>query len=361
MRWLPLLLLALAACEGPTDDDDSVGEPGPPAVPGECEDALQDPWTADLLAGLDAVGGLDSAYWADHEADAFATVLFAEVDAGTCAVLHRGEVRAYGLLPEPPSMLTPLFGYQLPWTDGPDWVQPLGGASQQPAEWVDWLTDSGVDRATFLPAHEVTGVGFPVSALSHLQIAVHEGFHVDVQAPAWFGRPEHPWPSWDQQPNRSQLPNCYADAVMEQTRLANALEAAWARDLPGALEEYDGFWDARGLRRLDLAGTPVTAADGSSIDCEHAEAILELEEGLAEYAAWAMLRDAGGATDAEVLTSLRATTSEPFYKYGAGQALLVQALDPAGFPQWIQTIAASDSHTAGSIEAATREAINALR
>lgn len=363
MRWL-LLLPLLVACGGPADDDDSAPEDdddAPPRIPAACEEVFGDPWTVGLLSGLDAVGELTEPYWSSHDPEDFVTVLFAEADSDTCALIHRGTVQAYGTLSAPPNLLTPLFGYQLPWTTGPDWVQPLADAAVQGDELRDWLAGHGVERATLLPAHEVTDAGFGVSALSHLQIAVHEGFHVDVQMPAWFGEAEHPWPAWDQQPARAQLAACYVDVAVEQAALADAVDAAWSGDPEEALDAYASFLSLRTARRADLAAVTVDGADGAPLPCVEAEAILELEEGLAEYAGWAMLRDAGQATDADVLASLRATTAEPFYRLGAGQALLALALDPEGFSAWVQAIAGSDSAAAGSVESVTRARLDALR
>jgi hypothetical protein len=357
MRYLLLLALVLG-CPDTSDDDDSVEDdddatsddddagPAPMRPPG-CEDAFKDPTASQLIEGLDAVGALEEEVWPGHRPQDGAVVLYEVHPAGHCALLHRAEIVDYALLAPEPALLTPAFGYQLPWTTGPDWVAPLGAASQQPADWVDWLADHDVDRAAILP---VFPEGLPVglSSLSHQQLAVHEAFHVTVQAGAWFGEPSHPWPAWDEQPNRAELAACYADAGVqqEQSSLRDAVAAARAGDWDAGCMAYRSFQLTRIARRP--GGLLVTAADGQTqIGCSTAEAILELEEGIAEYAGWSPLLDAGLANEAQLSATLGASTDEPFYKFGAGQLLFARAGDPEAFGALLQAIADSTDQSWG--------------
>ena len=365
MRSLILLLLwtALPACSDVADDDDSSGpsdddDSAPITPPEGCGDLLQGARATELVAGLDAAAAVPDAVWPDHSAAEASVVLFGAGESGTCALLHRGGVVAWGLFDEDPTLLTPLFGYHLPWGDGPAWVQPLADAAEQPAAWADWLDAEGATAAALLPIDAPS-----ISPLSHLQLAVHEAFHVQVQAPAWFGQPTHPWPVWDQQPARAQLAACYADPSLadERSALNDAVDAAWRGAEGEVCSAWQGFVAARSMRRAAASGVAIDAADGvSTIGCAEAEAILEAEEGTAEYAAWALLRESGEATDAAVIDSLAAAVTEPFYKLGAGQFLLLRALEGDALDGRLRAIAGSTSAAEGSIEAIAAAALQGV-
>lgn len=345
--------LVLACAETP---------PAQPVPPAECAGLWADSAAAAFVDELATVTASERPVWPGYDLGDGAYVLHAGRAASGEACLgvwRGGRALAYGALPEPPALSTPLYGYHLPPPD-----RAAGGNSgprgAQPASIRQWLGQVGVERATLMPV-TVEDFPIPLPALVKTQLAIHEGFHVEVQSPHWRGQPAR-WPTWDSQPDRAGIQACYAgsEAVTaalaeERKRLTRAVEALLDGDGRAACESGGGFLDGRRARYDLLRGVTVMRHDGTDGTCAEAEAILALEEGTADYASWTQLFDLGRATREQLLRRYRAQQGDVFYLTGAMQLHAVRLMDPDGMMGTLAYIAASESPDKGSITAAFEE------
>ena len=76
---------------------------------------------------------------------------------------------------------------------------------------------------------------------------------------------------------------------------------------------------------------------------------MELEEGTADYASWAQLFDLGQASRNDLLQRYRAQQNDVFYLTGAMQLHALSLIDPDGFLQVTEDIAASRTPQDGAI------------
>ncbi len=276
-------LLVLAACAGP-----------PPVAtapsPG-CAPLWADSPAVALVEGLEAATGSREPVWGAYGLDDGWYVVVAGESAGGGSCLgawHGGRAVAYGEVAEPPRLSTPLYGFYVP-----EAVEgPVPSRGEQPAAVASWLKRAGAGRAAIVP---VTIRDFPMelSALTKLQVALHEGFHVQVQWLHWAGRDRsgglrgqsggRSWPVWDRQPDRTGLQACYrgadsvADSVAaEREALAGAVEALLDDDATAACRAGRAFLDRRTARYEALADVAVLRADSTPGTCPEAEAIMEL-------------------------------------------------------------------------------------
>jgi hypothetical protein len=188
-------------------------------------------------------------------------------------------------------------------------------------------------------------------------MAVHEGFHVNVQAPAWIGeRRATEWPAWTgQQPDRGALAaRCYGPSgtavSAERAQLVDAAMAALGNaDRPAVCTGARAFLEARRKRWQDLAAdaVPVSRQPDSvpgTMSCRQAEAGMELTEGAADMVFWMTARDLGIVTDAQVRQRFSASQRDLFYLTGSMQLIVLRALvGERSFQQAMRTIASSAS------------------
>ena len=321
----------------------SKGPPPPPSTSGEappeaCVKGFSTDRVASLLAGLAELEAAGE-YWPGWKPSDNVTVLVHE----RCAAVWDGGLVDWVELDEDVVWMTPMFAYLLPEDlEGPDFLE----ATRQPA-----AVRTALDReqAVLIPTRSDHWlIRLVVNDTNHLQVAVHEGFHVAVQAPLWAGG-EGLWPAWDQQPDRDGLGACYARVASEQEALVRMVEDMLGGGT-GCLAGRE-FLSARWSRHLALEGTTVTPADGSEGSCWTAEALMELEEGTADYASWVPLHDLGLATDEQLLSRFGATTDEPFYQLGSAQLFAMKRWHGAdGFLELARAQAASASVEEGAID-----------
>lgn len=316
---------------------------------------------------LAAVTASEAPVWPGYDLGDGAYVLHAgdaESGAACLGVWQGGRAIAYNALPDAPELSTPLYGYHLPQSTATEETGAVVPAprGRQPESIRTWLHEVGVERATILP---VTVEDFPIAlpALVKTQVAIHEGFHVEVQSPHWAGGSDH-WPTWDRQPARQDIRACYTagEAVSgafadEREHLVRTVEVLLDGDATAACEAGRAFLDRRQARYELVADVTVAHYDGSPGTCRDAEAIMALEEGTADYASWTQLFELGRATREQLLGRYRAQQADAFYLTGAMQLHAIQRMDPAGLMAAFERIAASASPETGSITAAFENAL----
>lgn len=374
--WIVVCALALMACEGapPTPASDPAGQ-REVAPPPDCEAVWAREPAREFVDLLVAAADAPVPVWNGYGLADGAYVLHAgSSESGTAClgVWRGGRALAFAALPEEPNLNTPLYGYHLSAEgaggdqvgDGDQGADGDGRTSAwaQPASIRAWLGEVGVERATVMPI-EVEGFPILLSPLIKVQIALHEGFHVEVQSPGWRDDTA-PTPVWDLQPDRQALQRCYSgspdveEAVeAEQAELVSLVGAL----LDGASDRVcragAGFLSRRSARRALLDGVEVPHHDGTAGTCREGEAIMELEEGTADYASWTILHDMGLATRDQLLARYGARQAEVFYLTGAMQLHAASLMDPGGVARISRYIAESATPEEGSIQAVFTRAL----
>jgi hypothetical protein len=233
-----------------------------------------------------------------------------------------------------------------------------------PVGLVDVFRRHGIDRATLLrvdfdPA-PFAGLDLSkyISSYDVLRFlwVVHETFHLNSQFPTWLDQvPRYAWPAWDRQPSRPELAaRCYGGkdaplAAEERAALVGAFDALHRRsDTAGGCAAIRSFLDARRRRYAALADIRVSAANGT-IGCDSAEAIMELEEGSADYIAAATVLDLGLMSLDQIATGFRQPLVEPFYGHGSMQLLVMRRLLGAEAMRAVTDRIAASADASGSI------------
>ena len=185
-------------------------------------------------------------------------------------------------------------------------------------------------------------------------IFINEGFHANVQFPKWLGRPRSPWPDWDKQPSRDEIqPICYgpnpevrAIFTKEYKAILAALKLSFA--IPNdtlakkAVQNFIQLRESRYKMLLQARVPSRTNTDG--ISCPEAEAIMELEEGVAKFVEAFTLIGAGLINHEQMITSLDSSgTNSSFYNFGLMQMAVLQHHFPDELKSITNQIATSSS------------------
>lgn len=349
-------LVMLAAC--------SVDTQPPP----ECVEAWNETASSELIDQLVQATGADRMVWTDYDVGDAAYVLYTTPpdSSGACLGFWKdGRAVSFARTDAEPTLLTPLYGYYFHtnWYGGPDAAM-LERAAQPPSVRT-WLESSGVQSAIVLP---VTVPDFPMElpALVKVQLGMHEAFHVDVQAPRWYASTGN-WPVWDRQPDRAGLQACYTvnDEVVaafeaEREHLVSLIERLLDGDTTKACEACRAFRIQRMARYEMLADVRVLREDSTATSCAVAEAIMELEEGTADYASWTVLYDVGLASRDALIRRYRAIQDDAFYLTGAMQLHAVQLMQPDSMADVMVRIAESLGPDQGSPTAVLTRALDSF-
>lgn len=348
------VLLILAAC---------AGAPPVPAIPSTtCAPVWADSATAELVEELVRVTGTGRPVWGDYDLGDGWFVVYAGESApgGAClGAVKGGRVVAYGELADAPRLPTPLYGFYLP--AGTDGAVPT--RNEQPASVTSWLESVDVGRATIVPV-AIEDFPMELSTLAKLQVALHEGFHVQVQSPHWSGSAKG-WPRWDRQPDRAGLQACYggtevvaSSVAQEREALARTVEALLDDDGATACRAGADFLAQRAARYDMLRDVRVARHDSTPGTCREAEAIMELEEGTADYASWTVLYELGRTSRDRLMGRYRAVQDDVFYLTGAMQLHALALIEPDGMEEVARRIGASRSPETGSITALFADALD---
>ena len=254
-----------------------------------------------------------------------------------------------------PKLLTPLYGYHLNY-DGLKSEDDYGllKASLQPEEIRQWLDQLEVGSAVLMPT-DFPNFPIKISTLKKVQLAIHEAFHVEVQLRYWYTQ-KGSWPVWDVQPDRKGLQACYNSneevktAVRAEQMILSELIEALLTDKKDQICQFgQQFLTKRASRYKMLKEVSVTRKDGTNCDCNEAETIMELEEGIADYASWTKLFELGISSKEELLQRYRAVQNEPFYLMGAMQLHAISLMRDGDVDDIIKTIVRSESPQNGAL------------
>lgn len=334
-----------------------------------CAEVWQQEAAADFAELLENVTQTQHHVWLNYRLGDGAIALHAgnTTDDQAClGVWQHGQLLSYTSVADAPKLATPLYGYYLNYGAPVDSSnQSLAALSKQPEAISRWLEGHDIDSAVLMPV-EFPQFPFEIPTLVKVQIAIHEAFHVDVMIRYWFTGIGH-WPAWDQQPDRNALQNCAAASEAAQEALRS--EQLLLADLVTALVDEDdaqacalgtSFLDSRANRYDMLADVTVPRHDGTPASCQEAENIMELEEGLADYASWTMLYDIGTASWDKLLQRYQAIQKEPFYLTGAmlmHASTLMHDGEPAAL---IEAIATSSTIAEGAVVTQFEQQLNAF-
>jgi hypothetical protein len=236
--------------------------------------------------------------------------------------------------------------------------------ARQPESIRTWLEQAGIRSAVVLPI-EVPNFPIELTTLRKSQLAIHEAFHVEVQAPRWYAS-TGAWPAWDQQPDRPGVQACYTSSSEVEAALAREREDLVAlvtglldSDSVRACSAGASFLSQRAARYGMLHDVHVARYDGTAGSCREAEAIMELEEGTADYASWVPLFELGQATRDQLLRRYRAIQQDAFYLTGNMQLHAVRLMYPDSIAAVANRIATSDGPDEGSLTTVLRRALGA--
>lgn len=277
-------------------------------------------------------------------------------DSTECLGLwQNGSVTDYFTSEQAPKLTTPLYGYYLNFDDIKEgYENPLTTKSRQPEVISQWLTSLEVKSAVLMPT-DFPQFPFEIPALKKMQLAIHEAFHVEVMIRYWY-TDQGAWPAWDEQPDRSGLQNCYntSDTLKqalnaEKDQLITLIELLLDNDKSAACQASRAFIKLREERYSMLTNVTVDRPDGTPCDCAEAENIMELEEGLADYASWTMLYDMGLSSREELIKRYNAVQNEPFYQTGAMLMHALALMNEGNTAEIIEEITSSASQAEGAL------------
>jgi len=352
--YIAVTILCLVMATSCQQSEQSVQTPLPSAC---CELAWADSLAVDFAILLEAATEKSHAVWPNYNLGDGAVILDAGLTSDSIShclgLWQHGKVLAYKESPEAPRLATVLYGYQLNFKelvkeDG------LVERSQQPAPITNWLNSHGLETAVIMPV-DFPQFPFEIPALKKMQIAIHESFHVEVMLRYWYSA-EGDWPAWDEQPDRNASRQCYAlnDEVAatftrEKDELTGMIEALLTADKNKAIESGTGFLATRNNRYELLGDFTINRQDSTQCDCAEAENMMELEEGLADYASWTMLYEIGVSSREELINRYRAIQQEPFYLTGAMLMHAISLMNPEGKEAVIETIIQAPNHERGAL------------
>jgi hypothetical protein len=323
-----------------------------------CEVAWTDSTTVKFVEQLELATKDGHRVWKDYKLGDGAVVLHPgkSADSTECLGLwQNGRVTDYFTSEQVPKLATSLYGYYLNFDDVREgYENPLTAKSQQPEAINQWLTSHGVKSAVLMPT-DFPQFPFEIPALKKMQLAIHEAFHVEVMIRYWYtGKGD--WPAWDEQPDRRGLQNCYntSDTLKqalnaEKGQLIALIEFLLDNDKSSACQAGEAFLRLREARYSMLTDVAIDRPDGTQCDCPEAENIMELEEGLADYASWTMLYDMGLSTREELIKRYNAIQNEPFYLTGAMLMHAIALMNDGNTTEIIEEITSSANQAKGAL------------
>ena len=243
-------------------------------------------------------------------------------DSTYCLGLWRqGEPLSYLCARDVPNMLTPLYSYYLNYEQPSEIDSKYVETYQNAPDFTAWMNQHQIETAVYMPT-DFPKFPFKIPAKTKVQLAIHEAFHIEVMLRKWYTGQGF-WPSWDQQPDRLGVQNCYTlnesaqDLIeKEQELLALLIESLLDHKSADAIRLAEEFIGTR-QRRFDLLkDVKVQLHDGEYGSCADAEALMEIEEGIADYASWVIMYDIDIADRTELLRRYRAQQKDLFYLTG---------------------------------------------
>jgi len=170
----------------------------------------------------------------------------------------------------------------------------------------------------------------------HLNVIVHEGFHLNIKFANLSGDKTNPWPTWDLQPERDIGKNCYSNEIAKPfwEKEKNALNAFVKillldrSNLKLAITAARDFIKIRKQRYESLKDIRVPSKfNPNGISCSEAESIMELEEGMADYLGTTASLVIGSMSPLQVIEHL-SDYHDWYYRSGLAQLLFIYKLAP---------------------------------
>ncbi len=356
-----LALWLLSGC-GVADTGEAAARP--PAPPPECAPLWATPSTQAVVDTIRLATRRGPDLWPGYRPDQVHIAIHAgeNPQGESCVGLFQGgEAISYAALREPPGLGNPLYGLYVSYDAAGGPMPSFGRIASQPEAVSSWMASNGARAVVVIP---VEPEDFPMElpALLKAQVALHESFHVNVQAPHWMGLPSD-WPTWEAPPDRASTRQCYDrdDEIQtvfgeERTALTGLVVGLLDGALPEACDAGREFLEASSSRAAALSAVRIEMGDGTAGSCRDAEAMMEMEEGLADYASWVHLYEIGLATRAQLERRYRAQQRDVFYLTGAMKMHAASLLRGDPIPE-ARTIIESTSVQDGSPQARVEAAL----
>ncbi|MEP7269505.1 MAG: hypothetical protein ABI844_17950 [Saprospiraceae bacterium] len=233
----------------------------------------------------------------------------------------KGKVISYTCSKDVPTMLTPLYSYYLNYKKSNETDSTLFGTFNKSPGFSLWMKHNHVESAVYMPT-DFPKFPFKITAKTKTQIAIHEAFHIEVMLRYWFTK-KGSWPQWDIQPDRAGVQSCYSETEFvqrlieeEQNTLSLFVEALMDNKKSEAIVLGNSFLKARETRYNLLNEKQIKLKGDVYGDCKTAEEIMEIEEGIADYASWVIMYNIGMVSRDELLQRYRAQQNDRFYLTG---------------------------------------------
>ncbi len=305
----------------PIDDADSIGKKPTCA----CDSLWKKENAAEVVRSLEGATATPELIWPGYNLHNTVFILSAGKtgNGDHCLGLWKaGRAVSYAQVRHTIGMLTPMYSYYLNY-QGVDGLadDPYFTTAKNAPAFKQWMDKLNVESAVYLPV-EFSKLPFKIPAIVKVQILIHEAFHIEVMLRHWYTK-KGQWPNWDRQPDRKQLQTCYIFKDSARTLiqkellvLSNMVEALLDGKKNEACRSGKEYLNARENRYKRLRDIEVRIENGDKADCQKAESIMELEEGMADYASWTLLYNTGKVSKKELLSRYRAFQNDHFYLSG---------------------------------------------
>ncbi|WP_394749961.1 hypothetical protein [Spongiimicrobium salis] len=287
-----------------------------------CDSIWSRPVTKEFVTFLEKTTTSDHPVWKDYSLGDGTFVLNAGRvnDTSHCLGLWKsGKAISFTCSPDIPRMLTPIYSYYLNYKDPIRRDSTFFETSKNAPKFLAWMKSNAVELAVYMPT-DFPKFPFRIGAKTKTQLAIHESFHIEVMLRYWYTKKGY-WPEWDMQPDRAKMQICYAQngtikklIETEQNLLSLLIEALLDHKKEEAFGLADEFMKTRKTRYRIIVDLNLQLDE--AYNCAAAEAIMEIEEGIADYASWVKMYDVGLVSRADILRRYRAQQKDKFYLTG---------------------------------------------
>lgn len=289
-----------------------------------CDSLWSKPAAKDFVTLLEKTTSSNHPVWKDYNLGDGAFVLNAGQtnDSTYCLGLwKKGKAISYKCSKDIPKMLTPLYSYYLNYKNTKEIDSTLFGTYKKAPEFSSWMKINNIETAVYMPT-DFPKFPFKIPAKMKTQLAIHEAFHINIMLRYWYTNKGF-WPKWDKQPDRAGVQSCYAENEStqklieeEQNTLSFLIESLLDNKKSEAIVLGNKFLKIRETRYNILNDKQIKLNDDVYGDCKTAEALMEIEEGIADYASWVKMYDIGVASRSDLLKRYRAKQKDRFYLTG---------------------------------------------
>ncbi len=289
-----------------------------------CDSLWAKPIVNDFVSILEKTTVSNHTVWKDYKlGDGYYVLNAGQInDTIHCLGLWKaGKPISYKCSKDVPKMLTPLYSYYLNYKNIKEIDSTLFGTYKSAPDFSSWMKSNRVETAVYMPT-DFPKFPFKIPVLMKTQLAIHEAFHIDIMLRYWYTGKGY-WPKWDKQPDRAATQSCYTENEStqklieeEQNTLSLLIEALFDDKKPEAIALGHKFLKTREIRYTILKEKQIKLDDEVYGDCKTAEAIMEIEEGIADYASWVKMYDIGVASRSDLLKRYQAEQKDKFYLTG---------------------------------------------